>query len=101
MSGVYPAPPAWPQSATTSQMEEVIERLKRIETRVVKVAGHMGLDLNTRRPSWRENNTAGYVHITSPDESIRNVLNTVPRSYKGDVVVMCYDTVVAQFRIGD
>jgi len=66
---------------------ELVDRVRRIETRVTKIGRHFGIDVGGGRPIW---DPRGRVVIPSPNCSVGDILKTVPdasRSGEVDVYV--------------
>lgn len=78
------------------KVTEIVDRCRRMETRLTKFLEAQGFDTGTRRPYWKD----GTVVIPSADTSMRQILETIPRdwlrdeevyvSVKGDVVASIY-----------
>lgn len=59
------------------QLKEVVDRCRRVETRVTKFLELQGFDTKTRKPTWRDS----AVHIPSLSCALREVLETVPAGW--------------------
>lgn len=78
------------------QIKEVVDRCRRIETRVTKFLEAQGFDTKVRRPEWSDE---GIVTIPSLACSIKDCMAAVPPWWdKNDEIdVVHQDTVVMQF----
>jgi hypothetical protein len=56
--------------------DEVRDRVRRIETRITKVAEHFGIDVGGGKPAWDD--SRGAVTIPTPNCSIGDILKAVP-----------------------
>ena len=70
--------------------KEVVQRLRRIETRLGRYFDHVGFDCGMRRPEW----DGGRVVLPSLDASLRDILRCVPKSKQSDEVDIVYNDVV-------
>lgn len=61
--------------------KEVRDRVRRIETRLVKMAEAAGVDINVHRPFYQN----GVVSVPSTGISIRDCLAVVPRGWQGPI----------------
>lgn len=68
---------------------ELLDRVRRIETRVTKIGHAMGVDVGGGRPSWDVKR--GCVVLPSPNCSIAECVNIVPASREGPVDVYVGD----------
>lgn len=59
------------------QMQEVLDRMRRMETRLTKFLMTMGFDTETHRPLWRD----GTIHLPSPSASLKSCLEVIPDSW--------------------
>jgi hypothetical protein len=57
--------------------KEVTDRLRRMETRLTKLAGFLGFDMSTQKP-WFEK---GIVHVKSRMVSLADVMAAIPPEY--------------------
>lgn len=79
-----------------SKMTEVIDRCRRMETRLTKYLEAQGFDTGTKRPIWRD----GTIVAPSIDCSMRQLLGVVPPNWpteeeiyvsvKGDLALSIY-----------
>ncbi len=65
----------------TDIIEESLERLRRIETRITKLCQFLGLDTNTKKPTWSVDQ--GTVIVPTDACSLRDILAAIP-SGRGD-----------------
>jgi hypothetical protein len=85
--------------AVSEQLDEMQERLRRLETRFVKLAEFLGFNSEVRRPRWLA--PGGQIDIPSLDVSLRECLTTVPPSWPCDepVLVIHKGEVVAELTV--
>ena len=77
-------------------MQEILDRVRRTETRVTKVANHFGVESGVQRPTFR----GGKVQVTSRKVSLDELMTIVPPDYKGTVVdVMCNGDLLATLTV--
>ena len=79
-----------------SKMTEVVDRCRRMETRLTKYLESTGFDTGTKRPLWRD----GTISAPSVDCTMRALLGVVPKdwpteeeiyvSVKGDLIMSIY-----------
>lgn len=67
----------------TPSETEVLDRVRRIETRVTKMAIAMGLPNQAQRPVF----SAGRIHITSPHTSLHELRTAIPEGWTGLVEI--------------
>lgn len=72
---------------TREEAEEIVGRLRRLETRFTKFAKFMGWQTETREAKW----SAGVVRIPSHGVSIKEILDTVPPDWVGAFSVTHWD----------
>lgn len=59
-------------------IEEIGDRVRRIETRITSYLASIGFETKTQRPVWCED---GSVSIPSMDCSIKDILATIPTDF--------------------
>lgn len=57
-------------------LREVVDRVRRIETRVTKIGEHFDIDVGGGKPMWRD----GKVIVPSPNCSVGAILKIIPES---------------------
>lgn len=82
--------------ATPAKDREVVDRLRRMETRLVRILEHLGINSQRQKPSFEEDG----IHIVSMETSIADILAAIPDgterhqyiavSHKGEVVTTIY-----------
>ena len=79
-------------------IREILERQRRIETRLVKLMQHEGAETTVTRPVWCD----GVVQIPSLHCSIKECLLAVPEDWPASraIVVMQGDDEVMTVRVG-
>lgn len=76
--------------------EEVLHRMRRIETRVTQIAMAMGVGVPTDRPIFtREHGGVSSVKVPSPNASIKEILDSIPVTCDGPVEVFVGGDLVA------
>lgn len=73
-------------SIEQQMMQEVIDRCRRVETRLTRFLESQGFDTGSRRPSWRN----GSVHVPSADCTIRDMLKVVPKDWDREEEIHVY-----------
>lgn len=63
---------------------EVLDRVRRIETRLTKIGDHMGVDTGGGKPFW--NAAQKRVIIPTPNCSMGDILRAVPDELKGEEI---------------
>lgn len=66
-----------PQFDQERAARESLDRIRRIETRVTRVANHLGVDSGNAKPEFRDGN----LHVASKKCSIDELLNAIPDSH--------------------
>lgn len=88
----------------SEELKEVRDRLRRMETRLVKLMEHMGFDSERKLPDFRTrplgNDRAGIVEVPSTMVSIEDIVNAIPKDWdpmqqvrvmhKGELVCYVY-----------
>lgn len=81
---------------------EVAERVRRIETRLVKVAQQVGADIVVAAPVFQIGGAGGrgsVVRIPTVMTTFASILNVIPKSYRGNVIVVCGDDEITTLRM--
>lgn len=68
------------------QLQEVVDRCRRMETRLTKFLETQGFDTKVRRPLWRN----GEVIVPSMATSLHDVLATIPAEWNKSNEVQVY-----------
>jgi len=68
------------RESSTRDLQEVRDRLRRMETRLVKLFEHIGFDTERKKPKWRINDRGPEVSIPSMETSIKDIIEAVPES---------------------
>ena len=79
---------------TRELIDEVAGRSRRLETKVTKIANHLGVEAGGARPVWV---SPGRIEIPSRDCSIQQCLAVVPGSWIEDVRVYIKNDFVMAF----
>lgn len=84
---------------TVAQTKEVMDRMRRMETRMTRFLELQGFDTKVKRPVWE----AGYVQVPSMACSLHDMLGAVPPEWPVDalVTVKHQDAVVLEFLLPD
>lgn len=69
-----------------SDIKEIADRCRRIETRLTKFLESQGLETKVIRPAWE----AGCVHITSLSCAIKDILDLIPADWDHDEEIIVY-----------
>lgn len=69
------------------ETKEVLDRLRRIETRVTKYLIERGFDTQSVQPKWDHNGDNGVVHIPSTKVALQDVLEAIPDGHTDDVAI--------------
>lgn len=73
------------ESHETSQshaLQEVKDRLRRMETRLVTLCTNLGYETVRKKPKWRINDEGPEVEIPSMETSIKDILEVIPVSHE-------------------
>ena len=79
----------------STAISEILDRTRRIETRLTRFMEDQGFDTQVRRPVWNN----GVINVPSPATSLKDCLAVIPPSWNPDdpIVVMHKDTKVAEW----
>lgn len=69
-------------AGTSRDLHEMKDRLRRMETRLVKLFEHLGLDTERKMPKWRINDDGPEVEIFSMETSIKDIIEVIPVSHE-------------------
>jgi hypothetical protein len=64
--------------------QEIVDRVRRIETRVTKIGNHMGVDVGGGKPVWDMGRCS--VVLPSLNCSIREIVDIIPPKFAGHPV---------------
>jgi hypothetical protein len=81
-------------------LEEIADRARRTETRVTKVANHLGIDAGGDKPTW--DNARGRVNVPTRKVSLDDMLGAVPlaaRQVLTDIKVYCGEDYLLTFTV--
>ena len=67
-----------------TETAEIVDRVRRIETRLTKFMEAQGFDTQVARALWVPD--PGYVLVPSPAVAIRDVISAIPADYAGLMV---------------
>lgn len=71
-------------------ISEILDRSRRIETRLVSFLEAQGFDTRVRRPLFKD----GCVHVQSPATSINEIMAVVPDWHNENTPVMLKDEII-------
>lgn len=74
-----------PKRRYANVQDEIVDRIRRIETRFTKYLEFQGFDTQTARAQW----VGGAVRVPSPAISLRDVLAAIPQTHSGVMVPVC------------
>lgn len=84
-----------------SNMDEILARLRRIETRQVQHMVASGIDTQSRKPTFaRSDDGSSRLDVPSPHSSLKEMLDSVPDTWQGPVDVFIGDQMIASIRRG-
>lgn len=72
---------------TQAMVAEVMDRVRRIETRTTKLAHGLNVDVGASKPEWRN----GRIYAPTPNCSVADCLAVVPDSWSEEVEVYVRD----------
>lgn len=72
--------------APRDPMTEVVDRMRRVETRITAFLEAQGFDTGVRRPRWAD----GDILVPSAQSSLQDILNTIPEDWPENEVVYVY-----------
>ena len=77
--------------------KEILDRVRRIETRVTKVANHLGLGPPTEKARFAvpPNSRMAVIDLPSPHCSLKEIIDIIPDTWEGPVGVFVGDQLVA------
>lgn len=78
-------------------LEEIRQRVTRIESRVVIGFEAMGVDMGTDRPRVVIHDGKATVYTPSRHTALSAILNALPKGYMGHVVVSCKEHEIGRF----
>jgi hypothetical protein len=67
-----------------SDMKEVVDRCRRMETRLTRFLESQGFDTQVKRATWRGDGT---IIVPSPSVALKEVLATIPSTWSRDVAI--------------
>jgi len=59
-------------------MKEVVDRCRRMETRLTKFLESQGFDTQVKRATWKDDRT---ITVPSPSVSLKEVMTTIPSTW--------------------
>lgn len=68
---------------TENKIQEILDRTRRTETRLTKYLIAQGFETPTEMPEFRE----GIVSIPSPHTSLKQIIDTIPETWREPVKV--------------
>lgn len=79
--------------------KEILDRCRRIETRLTRWLESQGVETRSMRPVWRR----GVIHVHSIDTSLRDMLSVVPADWDRQQAVLVYlhEHMVMEMFVGD
>jgi exonuclease VII large subunit len=66
-------------------LQEILDRTRRIETRMTRFLEERGFDTKVQRPAWSD----GVVTIPTLGASLKDILSVIPRRWTKEVEVEC------------
>ena len=75
-------------------IDEIAGRARRMETKITKIANHLGVDAGGARPVWV---SPGRIEIPSRDCSLSAILAAVPSSWTRAIAIYIKDEYVMSF----
>lgn len=70
-----------------SDLKEISDRCRRIETRLTKFLEGQGFETKAQKPEWK---TAGEIHIPSMSCSVKDILAVIPDSWDCEDEIIVY-----------
>jgi hypothetical protein len=80
-----------PPLTPVQQTKEMVDRLRRIETRLTRFMEWSGFDTDIKRPIWSN----GTLDLPNDAQSLRDCLASIPADWRGDVSVCVKGQIVA------
>ena len=71
--------------------KEMLDRLRRIETRLTRYMEAQGFDTEVRRPEWLD----GFMELPTDATSLRDCLAAIPEAWQGTVTLTVKGRTVA------
>jgi hypothetical protein len=78
-------------------LNEIADRARRTETRVTKIANHMGIDAGGEKPSF--NPVTHTLTVPSRRTSLEDIIAAVPTMHQNMVRVVCGDDYMLTFSV--
>lgn len=72
------------ETAQSRDLHEMKDRLRRMETRLVKLFEHLGLDTERKLPKWRINDLGPEVDVPSEQVSLVDIMTTIRENTTDD-----------------
>lgn len=82
------------ETALSRDLREMRDRLRRMETRFVQLAEHMGFDTEKKMPTF----AAGQVQLPSMQTSLADIVAALPHNWDGEVAVWHKGVLVTRLR---
>ena len=70
-----------------SDMQEVVDRCRRMETRLTRFLESQGFDTQTRRPEWRDD---GVILVPSLGASLKDIQSVIPPNWNKQKEIEVY-----------
>ena len=71
-----------------SILNEIRDRMRRVETRVTKFLESQGFDTGTKRSRWER----GVIHVPSPQTGMKDILETIPPGWdRSEPVIVMHE----------
>lgn len=82
--------------------QEVLERVRRIETRITTLAIGLGVDMNTQKPEF-DKQPGEHATLTLPsiNSSLKEIMKAVPPGFTGRAVLVIGGETIGQIELVD
>lgn len=84
------------ETAQSRDLHEMKDRLRRMETRLVKLFEHLGLDTERKLPVFKTNLASTSVEVPSMLVALEDILRSIPEQYGLPVAIRHKGVTVAQ-----
>ena len=81
----------------TQELDEILVRAKRIETKLTGYLESQGYEAGGMKPVW----TGTVIEVPTPSVSIRDCVSVIPEGEYGWLPVMCGETMLCRISLGD
>lgn len=90
------------QSSSEATQREIVQRCRRIETRLTQLLISQGVDARQQKPSFDEASPASArMVVPSMHSSVKEIIDSIPAEFEGAVAVYIGEQHVMDVRLGN